>query len=255
MWIREMIIKFRFGLLPIYILGLLSISIFLCFLSYPFFEYVSLANVFQLVPNKISLYTNENYSVLNLITAILLIGVFGLSITVLLGMSAAILLSEFVKDRIFEKLKIFIDYIELVPPVLFGYLLLLLNLEFTAINEHTFYNIAAFCIIFGLMMLPSITSKFITILKDISYEVREGVYSLGATKYETAFMVLLPMKINVFLAETIKILGRTVSEILIILLVAGFFTERLEVILTILVLTIFTVIINQYLMKKNQVHE
>lgn len=249
MWIREIIIKFRFGLLPIYILGLFSISIFLYFLSYPFFEYANLAKTFQLVPNKISLYTNENYSLLNLITAIFLIAIVGLSITVLLGIGVAISLTEFLRNGILRNLKIVIDYMELVPSILFGYLLLLLNLRFTMLNEQPLYNTAAFCIIFGLMMLPSIISKFITILKEIPYEIREGVYSLGATKYETAFMVLLPMKIKIFLAETIKILGRTISEILIVFLITGFFTEQLEIILIVLIITLLIVIINQYLVK------
>jgi phosphate transport system permease protein len=255
MWVREIIIKYRFGLIPIYIFGILSLSILLYFLSYPFFEYVTLAKFFQGNSNKISLYANEHYTIANLVAAILLIGISGLSITILLGVSCAILLSEFVKHQILEQLKIIISFIELIPPVFFGYLLLLLNLQFNIINEYLIYNTIAFCIIFGLMMLPSIISKFLTILRNISYEIREGSYSLGATKYETAIMVLLPMQIKLFLVEIIKILGRTISEILIVLLIAGFITESLEVIITILVLTSITVIINQYLLKRNSVHE
>lgn len=254
MWVREIIIKYRFGLIPLYMVGILSISILLYFLSYPFFEYVSLTKFFQKNTNEISLYSNEHYSIINLISAILLIGISGLSVAILLGISCAILLSEFVKQQVLERLKILISFIELLPPVFFGYLLLLLNLEFNNINQHFIYNTIAFCFIFGLMMLPSIISKFINILRGISYEIREGSYSLGATKSETAFMVLLPMQIKLFLAEIIKILGRTISEILIVLLIAGFITEGLEVIITILALTCITVIINQYLLNRNRIH-
>ncbi len=254
MWIREMIIKFRFGIVPTYILGMLSISILLYIFSFPFFEHISLVDFFHKNTNSLSLYNNEYYSTVNFIAALLLIGIVGLSIAILLGISAAILLSEFAREQVVERLKLIIEYIELIPPVLFGYLLMLLNLQFTQLNEYNWYNTIAYCFIFGLMMLPSITAKFIKILRGISYETREGVYSLGATKSETAFMVLLPMQIKSFLAETIKIIGRTISEILIVLLVAGLIKERIGVIIIIFTLMIITVFINQYLLQRNRVH-
>jgi phosphate transport system permease protein len=247
MWLREIIIISRIWLLPIYLLLLLLLSMLLYQLSFPFFERLIIGNTAA----TLSLYGNENYTVGHLLAGSLLIGFLSINLSILVGGSIALFLSEFVSAKILFRAAAFLQYIGIIPPIVFGYLILKIVVPYSEIEGTSINNMLIACGTMGVMMLPMVIHEFVKILQTIPYKVREGAYSLGASKYETAFMVLLPIQLQLFLAVMLKILGRTVSEILILLLIAGIVREGTEVLTAIFVIGFLVVLISQFLIKRH----
>jgi phosphate transport system permease protein len=168
----------------------------------------------------------------------------------LIGGLLAINLSEFSTTKFITKIRNAVDFFTNIPFVVYGYLLLLAFNRFVDFNNQ-FNNILFGGLILGSMMLPMIISRFIHILQSIPYDQREGAYSLGATRYKTAFMVLIPSQSKLFLSEIITISTRMFCEILILLLVTSIFIEKIEVIISIFVIAIIGTWISQLLKKSH----
>lgn len=231
------------------IIVILSCLIFY-FFSAPLFDYAVLSSYLTKSPQYLSFYGNEYHSMLNLIFGFLLIFIIGLHLSVLIGGILSINLSEFSTTNFINKSKSVIAFFTNIPFVVYGYLLLLLANEFIDFTNQ-FNNIIFGGLIFGSMMLPTIISRFVHILQSIPYDQREGAYSLGATRYKTAFMVLIPSQLKLFLAAIVTILIRTFCEILILLLITRIIIEKIEVIISIFVIAIIGTWISQLLKKSH----
>lgn len=200
-----------------------------------------------------SIYANEQFSIISLVSGFLLIFLIGLQLSVLIGGILAINLSEFSSTKFITKSRNVVELFTNIPMVVYGYLLLItLNgfIDFT--NSRNSIIISG--LVLSIMMLPMIICKFIDILQSIPYDQREGAYSLGATRYKTAFMVLIPSQIKLFVAALITIGTRTLCEILILLLVTGIFIEKIEVIISIFAAAIIGTWISQLLKKSHYIN-
>ena len=180
-----------------------------------------------------------------------LIFIVGVHLTLTLGGIISIYWSEFIQSNLRKRGINFIEVFANVPFIVYGYLLLLFAIKAADYQANALINMLLCSIILGLMMLPMIVYKFIGILQSISYQQREGAYSLGASRYRTAIMVLIPSQTKLFIAAIIRIATRAFCEILIVLLVAGFTTEKLEVIISIFLISIISIIISQWLTKSH----
>ncbi|NJN78642.1 MAG: ABC transporter permease subunit [Saprospiraceae bacterium] len=176
-------------------------------------------------PKYLSIYPNNNYTTTNLIAGFLLIFLIGLNLSVLIGGILAISFSEFLSIKFANRSQNILDLLTNIPFVIYGYLLLLFFNNIADLSIR-FNNITACGLILGGMMLPMISHKFIAILQSIPYNQREGAYSLGATRFKAAFMVLIPSQTKLFLSSIISITARTFCEILILLLIGGFIIEK-----------------------------
>jgi ABC-type phosphate transport system permease subunit len=100
-------------------------------------------------------------------------------------------------------------------------------------------------------MLPTISNKFIRVFQSVPYDQREGAYSMGATTYKTALMVLVPSQRKLFISSIIVTIVRTFCEILIVLLVAGFIIDKIAVIISIFMVAIIGTWTSQLLKKSH----
>lgn|GEM_PF-2329242 len=242
--------KYGYKLIPMYIVVLTLCCLIFYFFSAPLFDYAVLSSYLTEKPQYLSFYSNEYYNIINLIFGFLLIFLIGLQLCVLIGGLLAINLSEFSTTKFITKIRNAVDFFTNIPFVVYGYLLLLAFNRFVDFNNQ-FNNILFGGLILGSMMLPMIISRFIHILQSIPYDQREGAYSLGATRYKTAFMVLIPSQSKLFLSEIITISTRMFCEILILLLVTSIFIEKIEVIISIFVIAIIGTWISQLLKKSH----
>ena len=242
--------KYGYKLIPMYLIIVTFFCLVFYFLSIPLFDYAVLSSYLTKSPQYLSFYTNEHYSIINLVFGFLLIFLIGLQLSVLIGGILAINLSEFSTTKFVGKSRRVIELFTNIPFIVYGYLLLLFSHEFIDFTNQ-FNNIVFSGLILGLMMLPMIISKFIYILQSIPYDQREGAYSLGATRYKTAFMVLIPSQLKLFLSTIITILTRIFCEILILLVITGIIIEKTEVIISIFVVAIIGTWISQLLKKSH----
>lgn len=224
----------------------------LYWLSYPLFEYATLNSYLSDSPQYLTFYSNDNYTILNLLTGFSFIFIVGIHFALIVGGSLSIYWSEFVRFTIRKKGFNIIEILVNIPFVVFGYLLLIVVSKLLDLQGNTFQSMLIIGLVLGGMMLPQLIYKFISILQSIPYNQREGAYSLGASRYRTATMVLIPSQIKLFVAAVINIVSRAFSEILIVILLAGFTTEIMEVIISIIVISIISTTVGQWLKKSNK---
>ncbi len=243
--------KYGYKLIPIYFLMLIIVCIGLYYLSYSLFDYTILSSYLTNEPRYLSLYSNENYTLFNLITGFFLVFLIGINLSVFIGGGLAIYWSEFTGFNIQSRGINLMEIIFNIPVVFFGYLLFywLDNCGYLVGNR--FNNLMMSSFVLGGMMMPSIIYRFIDILKSIPYNQREGAYSLGANRYKTAMMVLIPSQIKLFFAAIFTVTGRTLNEILIVFLIIGFIPEKIVVIISIFIFSITTTLISQKLKKSH----
>lgn len=226
------------------------LCILLYFLSFPFFDHAILNSYLTESPRYLSFYPNEHYSITNLVSGFLLILLIGVNLAIFIGGILAITFSEFSSLRFINRSRSVIELFTNIPYVVYGYLLLLMFNEFIDLTSR-FNNLIVSGLVLGGMMLPTISNKFIRVFQSVPYDQREGAYSMGATPYKTALMVLVPSQRKLFISSIIVTVVRTFCEILIVLLVAGFIIDKIAVIISIFMVAIIGTWISQLLKKSH----
>lgn len=249
------IYQYGYKLIPFYFVILSLLCVGLYWFSYPIFEYVTLNNYIVNAPQYLTFYSNEAYSGFNLITGLFLIFIVGIHFALIIGGSLSIYWSEFTHSKTRQKGFNLIEILVNIPFVVYGYLLLRLASKLMHLDAGIFRNLLILSLTLGGMILPKLIYKIISILQSVPYNQREGAYSLGASRYRTAIMVLIPSQIKLFIAAIINIIARAFSEILIVLLLAGFTTDIVEVIVTIIIISVISTTLSQWLKKSHKKNE
>lgn len=166
-----------------------------------------------------------NFGVWPLVSATLMTSFIALLVSVPLGVSAALYLSEYATPRVRSYLKPTLEVLAGVPTVVYGFFALtfmtpLLRIFF---GQETvqIYNNAAAGIVMGIMIMPLITSMSEDALSAVPRHLREAAYGLGATKLETAVQVVLPSALSGIVAAFIIGMSRAVGETMIVAIAAG----------------------------------
>lgn len=83
------------------------------------------------------------------------------------------------------------------------------------------YSIMAAGVILAIMILPTMAAISREVLLAVPKELRTGSMSLGATRWETIFRVLLPAGISGILGAVVLALGRALGETMAVTMVIG----------------------------------
>ena len=147
----------------------------------------------------------------------MLIGL-ALLIALPLGIGAAVYLNEYAKkNSIFVKIvRLFVDTLSGIPSIvfgLFGYVFLVIPMKR--------YSLLAGGIVLALMILPTIIRSVEQSLSEVPDSMREASYALGAGKFRTIFLVVLPSAIAGIVTSIILSIGRIVSESAALIFTAG----------------------------------
>ena len=165
----------------------------------------------------------SRFSLLPLIFGTLITAIPATLMSVVLGISVGIYLSEIASNRTREILKPFIELFTGIPTVILGFIMLvvgatLFNDFFQPVNR-----LNAFLASIGLsfIVIPIIASITEDALRSIPNEMRMASYALGATKWQTITRVIIPSAISGLSAATILGFGRAVGETMIVLMATG----------------------------------
>jgi len=138
------------------------------------------------------------------------------------GLSCAIVLTEFSSKRVRTVIKPVIELLAGIPSVVYGFIGVVILVPFI---RETFggpgLSVLAASIILGIMILPTIISISVDSLQAIPPAYREGSIALGATKWQTVKMVLLPAARSGIIASIILGLGRAIGETMAVIMIAG----------------------------------
>lgn len=89
------------------------------------------------------------------------------------------------------------------------------------VDFSTGYTVLAAGIVLGVMVLPLLVSMFLEMFGNVSKDLREASLSLGATKWQTAKLVVMRKALPGMIASVVLALSRTLGETIAVLMVCG----------------------------------
>jgi len=139
------------------------------------------------------------------------------------GVAAALFTSEFAPRRLREVLKPTIELLAGIPSVVIGFFALMVMATWLQTAFGFSYRLNA--VVAGLGLALAVVPVVFTVSEDALAAVprayREASLALGATKWETAFRVVLPAAAPGVLAAVVLGFGRSIGETMIVLMASG----------------------------------
>ena len=189
--------------------------------SYDFFSKVNLIEFLTgtiWVPTEIF----RAFGVLPLLTGTILIAGGALLISIPLGVSAALFLSEFATVRLRSFVKPIIEILAGIPSIVYGFFaLMFISPIFRDYFGASYFNAASAIIAVAIMIMPIIISISDDAMKAIPNHLRETSLALGATRWETSTKIVMPAASSGIIASILLGLARALGETMVVVLAAG----------------------------------
>jgi phosphate transport system permease protein len=180
----------------------------------------------------------DQFGALPFIFGTLVTSAVALLIAVPLGIGAAIFLAELAPARVSDTLEFFIDLLAAVPSVIYGLLGFLTvvpimrdyvqpalkkSLGFIPLFSGPSYGIGFLSagVILAIMVIPYIISVSREVLLSVPRDQREAALSLGATRWESTWKVVVPFARTGILGSIFLALARALGETMAVTMVIG----------------------------------
>ncbi len=186
-----------------------------------------------------SVMPGASYGILFLIVGTLASAVLALILALPLGIGAAVFLAEAVPRRWSGGMGFFVELLAAVPSVVYGLwgivlVVPLLGHDVYPLMSRLLYFVPGFGttassgyglltsgIVLCLMIVPLITATTRDALMATEPALRESSIALGATRFETAWKVLMRAQKRIVIGAVILALGRALGETMAVLMVSG----------------------------------
>jgi phosphate transport system permease protein len=200
----------------------IAIMVVLVYESLGFFAHVSIFD-FLTDTQWTPLFSDKHFGVLPLVTGTLVVATVALAIAVPIGTITAIYLSEFAPHRVRETVKPFLELLEGVPTVVYGYFALLFVTPLLQIFIPGLpgFNMLGAGIVMGIMIIPYVSSVSEDAMRAVPMHIREGSYAMGATRFQTATRVVTPAATSGIVAAYILGISRAIGETMVVAIAAG----------------------------------
>ncbi len=160
-----------------------------------------------------------------LVSSTLTTSAIAMLVSLPLGLSAAVYLSEYASPRARSILKPILEILAGIPTVVYGFFALLFVTPIlrNLLGSETLgvYNMLSAGIVMGIMILPLISSMSEDALSAVPNSLREAAYAMGATPFETSVQVILPAALSGIGAAIIVGISRAVGETMIVAVASG----------------------------------
>ncbi len=169
------------------------------------------------------LFDDAHFGIMVLLSGTLTSSMVALSIAIPLGTIIAIYLSEFAPFKLREIAKPVLELLGGVPTIVYGYfaLLFVTPLLQRIYPELPGFNLLAAGLVMGIMIIPYVASISEDAMRAVPMSLREGSYSMGATRLQTALRVVFPAAFSGVAAAYILGISRAVGETMILAVAAG----------------------------------
>lgn len=211
-----MLCSFTTVLVTIGIIAVLAID------SIRFFQEVPVSDFFtdtQWTP----LFAQKHFGILPLFCGTLLTTLIAILVAVPLGLIIAVYLNEYASYRFTSVIKPMLEILAAIPTVVYGFF----ALQFvTPLLQRFIPHLAGFNalspgLVMGIMIIPYITSLSEDALRSVPQSLREASYGMGATKFQTAFNVMVPAASSGIIVAIILAISRALGETMIVAIAAG----------------------------------
>jgi len=180
----------------------------------------------------------EQFGALPFIYGTLVTATVSLVIAVPLGIGAAIFLAELAPARLSDSLEFFIDLLAAVPSVIYGLLGVFIvvplmrdyaqpglkkTLGFLPLFSGPAYGVGFLTagIVLAIMVIPYIISVSREVLMSVPRDQREAALSLGATRWESTWKVVVPFARTGITGSIFLALARALGETMAVTMVIG----------------------------------
>lgn len=187
-----------------------------------FFSHVSIVD-FLTDTMWTPLFADARYGILPLLCGTLLAAGVALAVAVPLGLMVALYLSEFAPVHVRETVKPFLELLEGVPTVVYGYfaLLFVTPLLQNVIPDLPVFNVLSPGIVIGIMIVPYVGSVSEDAMRAVPNALREASYACGATRMQTTLRVVMPAAASGIAAAFVLGIARATGETMVVAIAAG----------------------------------
>ncbi|MBU2640146.1 MAG: phosphate ABC transporter permease subunit PstC [Nanoarchaeota archaeon] len=202
---------------------LIGIFFLLFFTGIKAFSEISLFEFFFGTNWNPTAYHEPSWGIFSLFIGTLMVTFGSLAFAIPLGIMSAIYLAEIASPKVREIVKPTIEMIAGIPSVVLG----LIGLLFLSPLIAKLFGLSSgltgltSSIVVGIMVLPTIISISEDVITSLPREFKEASLALGATKWQTIKMVLVPASLSGIVAAIMLGLGRAVGETIVVLMLAG----------------------------------
>jgi phosphate transport system permease protein len=171
---------------------------------------------------------NNVFGALPFLLGTLITSFAALIISVPFSLAVAILLGEYVPNGRFSSfMRSVIELIAAIPSVIFGFwgffvlvpLIRIVELKLGIVPNGVGLFSAA--LVLAVMIIPYAASMGTSMIKMVPAELKEGVYALGATRWEVLRYVVLPHAKSGLFAGILLSLGRAIGETMAVTMLIG----------------------------------
>ncbi|MDR1626097.1 MAG: phosphate ABC transporter permease PstA [Spirochaetia bacterium] len=156
--------------------------------------------------------------ILPMVVTTLYVVVVSIAISLPVGIGTAVFLTEYSgNSSLVRILRVAIETLAGIPSIIYGLFGLLMFCRFLGFGQ----SIIAGAFTLSIMILPVIIRTTEEALKSVPVSFREGSLSLGTTKSQTIFHVVLPSALGGIVTSAILAIGRVVGESAPVLLTVG----------------------------------
>ncbi|MBN2167645.1 MAG: phosphate ABC transporter permease subunit PstC [Actinobacteria bacterium] len=139
-----------------------------------------------------------------------------------LAIGTAVFLDQVAPERIARIVRRGVELLAGIPSVVIGWFGLILLVPFLRdLTGTSGFGVFAAILVLVVMVLPTITTLSAETLKALPVELREASVSMGATRWQTIYKVLLPSAREGLLVATILGMGRAIGETMAVQMVIG----------------------------------
>jgi phosphate transport system permease protein len=165
----------------------------------------------------------HKYNLVPLVVGSLKITLVGLFFAVPLAVGAAIYVSQLARPRTREIVKPAIELLSGIPSVVIGFFALLVMASFlqSLFGYPTRLNAFVAGIALGFAVIPMVFTIAEDALTSVPQSYTQAALALGASKWQTAWQVVLPSALPGVFAATVLGFGRAVGETMVILMVCS----------------------------------
>ena len=200
----------------------ISIIAILTVESIKFFSEVSIGD-FVTDTQWTPLFTEKHFGILPLLSGTLLTTTIAILFAVPLGLIIAVYLNEYASPKFTSVVKPVLEILAAVPTVVYGFFALqfvtpLLQKIIPGLNG---FNALSPGLVMGVMIIPYITSLSEDALRAVPRSLREASYGMGATRFQTAFRVMVPAASSGIIVSIILAVSRALGETMIVAIAAG----------------------------------
>ena len=223
MKIKEKIIEvFLFLCASITILTTIGIVVILLYESISFFGSVSIIDFFT-DTKWTPLFSEKHFGILSLVSGTFLTSAIAIAVALPVGLTIAIYLNMYAPKSFRKTLKPLLEILAAIPTVVYGFFALTIVTPFLQSiypDLETFNSLSA-GIVMGIMIIPFISSLSEDALYAVPKSLKLASFGMGATRFQTAFKVMIPAASSGIIVSIILAISRAIGETMIVAIAAG----------------------------------